>query len=196
MSPTDTTNFTAITAAYDSLDIHLRTGSKWKEFKKLRPSDDVVNDYFEKAVAFWDSLITSFPALQEMRDSHPDEKVAAAHRGGHGGHLLFRPVGLLLVVRVIRRLTESGIDLPEAIEVVSRAPVDIAQDPWAGLLWDPTNRRMITTREHKRAAERLLVYLVGGDLAPLKSSPDGLRSELAGLLNRPPEEFALPAQIR
>jgi hypothetical protein len=56
--------------------------------------------------------------------------------------------------------------------------------PWVGLLWDNVNRRMITEGAHQRAARKVLLYAAGGDLAQLKTDPDRLRRELAGILNR------------
>jgi DNA sulfur modification protein DndB len=190
--PSDRASFTTITALYDALNIFLSTGRGWTEFKKLRPPDKEVRAYLDRAVGLWDALIEHNPPLRQMSDSSPDQQVAASFRGEHGGHLLFRPVGLLLAVRVTKRLTDAGRRLRDAVRRISSVPIDLADKPWVGLLWDPTNRRMITAPENQRAAERLLVYLTRGDLARLKSSPGRLRHELAGLLKIPPGEYTLP----
>jgi len=190
--PGDKTSFTTITAVYDALNIYLGTGRGWTEFKKLRPPDKEVKTYLDRAVGLWDTLIEHNPPLGEMSDSSPAQQVAATYRGEHGGHLLFRPVGLLLAIRVIKRLTDAGSRLRDAVGRISSVPMDLADNPWVALLWDPTNRRMITASENQRAAQRLLVYLTGGNLARLKSSPRKLTHELAGLLNLSPGEYTLP----
>lgn len=193
---TDKESFTAITTVYDALDIYLpRTRRGWKDRKKLRPSEAEVNSFFRRASALWDALISHYPALQQMQGSQPEDEVAGIHRGEHGGHLLFRPVGLLLVVRVIKRLVDSRVSLPQAAQRVARTPSDIAAEPWVGLLWNATNRRMITSAENQRVAERLLVYLTFGHLKQMGLSVDELTGELAGLLNKPPDEVSLPAPL-
>jgi hypothetical protein len=63
--------------------------------------------------------------------------------------------------------------------------------PWAGLLWDPTNKRMITAGENQKVAWQLLYYGAGGDLATIKTTKEDLTDEYAGLLNKPVEEVKL-----
>ena len=86
---------------------------------------------------------------------------------------------------------DEGAALPDALRRVVRVPLELSDELWAGLLWDTENHRMIITRESKRAADRLFIHLVGGDLSSLKSSPENLQSELAGVLNK--ENYVLPA---
>lgn len=192
----DKTSLTTITAVYDALDIHLPdTRRGWVQFRKLRPPDRELEQYGKKAVRLWDTISRYYPPIREMRKGAPDDQVAAKYRGEHGGHLLFRPVGLLLVIRVLRCLMDAGESLQEAVRRIARVPAELASEPWAGLLWDAGNRRMITAGENQRAARRLLLYLVGGDLTTLKSSPDDLREELAGLFNTPVEEYSLPKRL-
>lgn len=124
-----------------------------------------------------------FSPLHELSSSQPLDKVASKFRDRDGGHLLFRPVGLLLAVRVARRLVDSGTPLERAVELVSKVPMELARKPWVGLLWDDINKRMITASENQRVAERLLFYAVDGDLSTMKTDITQLRLELAGLLN-------------
>ena len=137
-------------------------------------------------------LIEHFPPLQELKNSEPTEEVAGKYRHMQGGHLLFRPIGLLIIVQVLRYLTESGLQSAEAIRVMSQVPMELSAPPWAGLLWDTANKRMITTQENRKVAERLLFYSLGGDLRRLRTSPYDLKREYAGILNRDPTEVELP----
>ena len=57
--------------------------------------------------------------------------------------------------------TICGKQLTEVIRVVSQVPMEVSAPPWAGLLWDTVNKRMITTQENRKVAERLLFYSVG-----------------------------------
>ena len=186
----DTTSFTTITAIYDSLEFFLKDRRDWKAFRRFRPSDEGVESYGRTATELWESLRRNFAVIEEMYASDPADRVAARYRGLDGGHLLFRPVGLLVVARAIRRLMDQGADLQGATERLARLPMMLAEEPWQGILWNPVNRRMIISGETKGAAERLLVYLAGGDLEPLKATKESLRRDLRGLRTDP--DYHLP----
>lgn len=194
ISVTDKGSLTTIEVLYDILGIHLRDRSKqyWQTFKAIRPHDEVIMNFYKRGAEFWNMMIERFPSLQEFKDSEPIEEVAGKYRHTQGGHLLFRPIGLLIIVQVLRYLTESGMSLAEAIRVVSQVPMEVSAPPWAGLLWDIANKRMITTQENRKVAERLLFYSVGGNLRGLRTSPNDLKREYAGILNRSPTEVELP----
>ena len=144
---------------------------------------------------YWDGLSGQFPPLTELRESSAEEKVTGKYRGSHGGHLLFRPVGLLLVTRVIVDFRSSiGLNDDAALERVGHIPTELSEYPWAGLLWDNTNKRMITTKENQNVARRLLFKALGGDFskAPYKTTVNALRKQYAGALNRDIDETELP----
>jgi DNA sulfur modification protein DndB len=187
---TDKQSLTSIVVLYDIMDTHLRDkGTKaWKRYKTIRPSDDELDRFYSRSIAFWQLLTEHFPPLQVLRDSDPLEEIAGRYRHSQGGHLLFRPVGLLIVAKVLRRLADSGIQLAEAVRLVSQVPMEISNPPWAELLWDTTNRRMITAPENQKVAKWLMFYSVGGNLQVLRTDPEKLRQEYAGILNRDPDQ--------
>lgn len=83
----------------------------------------------------------------------------------------------------------------EAIERMSNVQMNLAESPWAHLIWNPLSRRMITRGPPKRAAERILYYSVGGDLSILNSSPEELREDIAAIQNVDISSIALPMFI-
>ena len=196
IKPDDHTNLTTIATLYDTMDIVLRDRKiGWKDHKRWRPAEKEVDALYSKAVQFWDGLSRPFPPLTELRESSAEEKVAGKYRGSHGGHLLFRPVGLLLVARVAVDLRSSmGLSDNSALECVGRTPTELSEYPWTGLLWDSANKRMITTKENQNIARRLLFNALGGDLSkvPYKTTVDALRKQYAGVLNRAPDAIDLP----
>lgn len=42
--------------------------------------------------------------------------------------------------------------------------MDLAGEPWGGLLWDGTNHRMVTAAPNQRVAGWVMFHAVGGDL--------------------------------
>lgn len=189
----DRMNLTTIITVYDVLDTYLPDDSKsWRSFKRLRPTDKVISDFYKKAHEFWDELMEFFPPLHELATSKPDQNIAGRYRNRDGGHLLFRPAGLDVVTQVIKWLqedTESA--LRPLVRKIAQVPMFLSEDPWVGLLWDPMNRRMITPGENRSAAKRLLYYGLGGKLARFNISQRQLRDEVAGLAGKAPEEVTL-----
>jgi len=191
LSANDRTNLTTLVALYDALDIQLRDRMKgWKDFKRERPAEREVNQFHESAKQFVDTLCRHFKPLREVRDNGPEEQIAGKFRDA--GHVLFRPVGLLVVTRVIRHLQNEGATLTQSVRRLAEVPMDLRHTPWVGLLWDPVNERMITTSENQRAARQLIHYAVGGDPAVAKYTKEGLREELAGLLKKDISKVKLP----
>ena len=199
IKPSDRTNLTTVVTVYDVVDLVLRDRQRgWEDYKRWRPSEPEVDEFYVKASEFWDAMCSRFSSLRELRDSTPNDHVASKNRSRSGGNLLFRPVGLMLVGRVVADLrSSSGISTTEAVEAVARAPTNLAESPWIGLLWDSTNERMLTTKENQKVARQLLFAALGGDLSrdPFKTSEEAVRRELAGLLNRDVENVSLPQYV-
>ena len=188
---TDKVSFTSIVTLYDVLDIYLKEKG-WKNFKRFRPSEERLKGLYARSNKLWEILAGSFECINELKVSTASDKVAGKYRHRDGGHLLFRPIGLLIFMRVLRKLIDSGSELSAAIKKSSKVPMEISKNPWAGLLWDVTNQRMITAGENQKAAVKLLFYSVGGKLSVLKSSKEELIKELSGLLNKEENEIELP----
>ena len=197
--PTDRRNLTTIVTLYDVVDMVLcdrRRG--WKNYKTRRPAEAEVDRLFAKARSFWDALCSSFDSLRELRDSSPEENIAGQYRDRGGGNLLYRPVGLMLIGRVVVDLLGStGMSLSDAVRIVGRTPVNLSRAPWLGLLWDGTNERMLTTKENQKVARQLLFHALGGDLTgePFKTSSASLKGELSGILNQDVNDLILPRFI-
>jgi DNA sulfur modification protein DndB len=187
----DTENFTTIETLYDALDTFLADQESWTDFKRSRPSDSRIRQYYRKSVELWDTIQKHFPAVKTVAESEKGEEAAREFRSPQGGHLLFRPAGLLLIMDVIRTLMEQDAPLSRTVKRLAEAPMELQRDPWAGLLWDTANRRMITPPENRKVAMRILYYGVGGDLDRLGTSPQELRNEWAGIVLRRPSEVRL-----
>jgi len=182
----DKQSLTSINALYDGLDIYFidRSKSTWRKFKRFYPGDEKIKELHKNAIGLWDTYCKYFPPLNELKESDPDKEVAGKYRHVDGGNLLFRPIGLLLSVKVVRHLMDQNkLSLAEAVSRISKVPMELSEEPWAYLLWNPLNKKIITASLNRRAAEKLFFNAVGGDLTVLKSSSDLLRQELAAIKN-------------
>ncbi|MBI2830757.1 MAG: DGQHR domain-containing protein [Chloroflexi bacterium] len=194
---TDKKCFTNITTLYEANDIILATdrGRKWKDFKRFRPTDVRLAGLYGKATEFWNLIVKNFPPLAEVQDSVSEDLIAGKYRHKGGGHLLFRTIGLLSFVRAVRMATQLEGTLSTWIPKFARLPIDLASEPWVGVLWEPTANVMITRKENQRTATLLLLYMLGIDLARLRTSVVVLKERYASALNRTIAEVDLPKRI-
>ena len=193
ISPRDGNSITSIITLYDVLEVVLREkGKSWHNFKKFRPNPSIVSQYYNRAAKFWDTMVEFFPPLKEFKETPSRKSVAGQYRSTSGGNLLFRPVGLEIVATVIREAINQGMTEKEAIERVSNISMDLANEPWVGLLWDKTNQRMLTAPTNKKVAKQVLFHSIGGNLSKMKIDIDDVWEEYAGLLNREKCEVKLP----
>lgn len=188
----DNRSFTTIITLYDVLETLFKKTQGWKTFKTRRPDDKTIAEVYAKSAKFWDTMAVHFPPLAEILTSLPGENVAGQYRHREGGHLLFRPVGLLILANVVRQAKDSGLTEEDAIERLAAVSMELTDEPWVGLLWDKTNRRMISGTTPQKVAKQLLFYRIGGDLGQMKTTFEKLRREYAGLLNREEYEVELP----
>ena len=191
----DRINFTSIVALYDCGEMVLRVSPRWDaNHKRFRPNDDVLDALTDYCAEYWDALMGENAVLQSYVEAAQDAHAARPYRGRHGGHLLFRPIGLLAHTWAATSLCrKEGMSPKVAIRRLTVVPMELAADPWPGLLWDAENQRMITSKEAQRVAMRLIYHSVGGALGDIaRTNEIELRRELAGLLNKAPEEVALP----
>lgn len=188
----DGTSLTTIGTLYDCLDAFLSVGQEdWKNFKQVRPDDRIIKKFFTAADSLWRTLARNFPEVAEVLRPDGGKEVAAKYRNRNGGHLLFRPIGLLLVVRTISELIDSGFTLSRACRQVARVPMKLVEKPWAGLLWDVTNGRMMTAGENQKAASKLLYVAAGGKAEDLGTTVEDICKEAAGILNISPSGITL-----
>lgn len=197
--PTDQQNFTTIEMLYDVLDVLLKDKPPqgWKTFKEIkRPEDQVLESYYQKAIHFWDTLIKNHTSIRDFSELEAQKGSAAPYRHEGGGVLIFRPIGLLVFMRALRTLLDSGQDMERAVYNLCQVPHEISEQPWNNLLWDTTNARMLTAQENQRVAWKLYVYMVDGNLRQLRTTPEKLIKEYAGIVNRSVDEVNLVRYIK
>lgn len=196
--------FTNIVTLYrsieDILQVYLKTvGSlttRWKNFQKKRPDQEVIDKakYFIKYV--WDEIIKNFLDVYNYLKLEESEKnKAVKYRHDKGGHILFRPIGVLTYINVISTLLRFNQKPKEVLPLLTRIETKIENDPWKGLFWESAQERMITRKENQKVARNLTLYMIGFDLRNLKTDKEELLKSYASLLNKELTEVTLPQKI-
>ena len=107
-----------------------------------RPSDEGIDEYYDFAVEFFKSMFRAFKPLKEFSKRGNEEISVQAYRGKHGGSVLYRPLGLSIVVDLIAALVAQGSDYKAAMRRVSKLKLELTDVPFVNTLWDPNLERI------------------------------------------------------
>lgn len=163
MPSTNLESITTIGNLYDILAILFSESEsslkkKKADLQRSRPADSELNAYFKLAKNYISLLAEHFAEFRSFLNASNPSTVVAKHRGAHGGKVIFRPVGLNMLTRVVAKLTRT-MSLEEAVKLASKLPRDLTSAPFATLLWITTtqtigNSNNVTLRE-------VLMHMVG-----------------------------------
>ena len=163
MPTANMTSLTTIANLYDVLTI-LFTNAHWglreqkADLQRVRPDDETLDKYFQFAKNYFLQLRTNFKALDEFFSEKNTERMIKKYRGNHGGHVLFRPIGLEIMTRVITRLTKN-MSLNRAVKLAAELPNSLNEEPFQWLMWEPNKKIMLNG--HKVTIREVLLYMVG-----------------------------------
>lgn len=163
MPTANTTSLTTIANLYDVLTI-LFTNTKFNlqkqkaDLQRIRPDDETLDKYFKYAESYFLQLRKNFKALDEFFSTNNTERVVKKYRGSHGGHVLFRPIGLEIMARVIARFTKD-MSRVRAVKLAAELPKSLNEEPFRWLMWDPNKKIMLNS--HKVTIREVLLYMVG-----------------------------------
>lgn len=159
---TNKISLTTITNLYDILKIifKYKDGSKSDEkLKFYRPSDLELDNYYDYALKFFKKLSDSFPEVQELFLSAEPALVTQKYRGEHGGHLLFRPIGLIIFTKVAILYSKNyDCSLFESVSKLSIIPTKLNSRPYRNIIWDPIRNKIISSG--RTLAIELLSYML------------------------------------
>ena len=110
---------TTISSLYDVLkhlfmfDVKQRTD---RSLRFNRPADDRLEHYYQVATSYFSAVGKAFKPVGDLFATDHPASITALHRGSHGGHLLFRQIGIDIFTRTaIEVATIRGIGLFEAV---------------------------------------------------------------------------------
>lgn len=159
---TNKISLTTITNLYDILKIifKYKDGCKSDEnLKFYRPSDLELDNYYNYALKFFETLSDSFPEIKELFLSTEPVFVTQKYRGDHGGHLLFRPIGLIIFTRVAILYSKNyDCSLFESVRKLSIIPTQLNSRPYRKVIWDPIRNKIISSG--RTLAIELLSYML------------------------------------
>lgn len=152
---------TTIGSLYDCLKLLFRYTSEMKpeDLRFNRPEDSVLDLRYKEAMEFISALRSTFSALDQYLSSAKPSNILEKYRNAAGGHVLFRPLGLDIITRVVvEQAKKDKGTIRAAVRKIGRIPVDLNRPPYAGIIWNPQTKRIVN-RERSLAVDLLLWML-------------------------------------
>lgn len=162
ISPQDRVVFTNAITIYDATELVLKS-KKWpisKKFKQWPRPLNELEEMFGKALRFWEGLCNSIEPIKKI-DGATSAPFPSDLRSSHGGHLLFRPIGLTTYARAYRMAVDAGLSEERAHSRLAKVDYDLNSPPWPGVVWHPGKRRMLYKKDNEMLCTKLLAYLIG-----------------------------------
>ena len=164
-----------------------RINEKKDELTKIRQSDEILNQHYANACDYFKRLTDTCIQLKKFTDASDSSTVVKKYRHLNGGSILFRPIGLKILTEIIAVLSEK-YPLSECFRMTSKLPTDLTQAPYNGVIWHPTQKKMI---RGKTLVKNLLLYM----LNHLPKDINQLREDYAKALEIETNEVQLPKKV-
>lgn len=193
LAPNNFSHFTTIINLYDVLCVvfaHIKNrfdNEKASQLRLYRPADEIVQEYNEFAEKYFEELASEFPALTTYFDSQDKEKVLREYRAKDGGHVLFRPIGLLIFSKVMAEL-RSKRSYAESLKMINKLPTNLNEPPYANTIWNTHSRTIDSRRE--AVCRDVLLYMLGQG-----KKLDDLKRRYARALEVNVESIELPDKV-
>ena len=132
-----------------------------KNSSSVRLGEDRIEYYYQRVLSYFEGLADINTQLKEYFEKGSESGIASTARGPDTRNVLFRPVGQRAFAGAIAALAAEH-DLESALASARAFPIDMAMPPFANVIWDPVQGKMIA--KGWRLAVRLLKYMC--DLEP------------------------------
>ena len=158
-----------------------------KELTRMRLSEAILDKHYGNACEYFERLADSFFPLTEFRAASNYSDIVKKYRNPAGGNILFRPIGLAIITEIISTLVKNH-PLDKCFELVTKLPTDLTADPYEGIIWHPTQKKIING---KILVRNLLLYM----LDEYKGDENILLENCAKALEKEQDEITLPQKV-
>lgn len=151
------TNFTTISAIYETIKIILEEHAELNSKYKIRPKDEELDNYFEEVFLFWDTVLNGVNLFQNL-----ESDVIVKNRKEY---LVFKPAGLIALFAGVKIAIKNGCELSMAVEKSNAINWKMNSDLWTNIIIKPDGA-IIAKSENRDLAARLIAYIICGDKLP------------------------------
>jgi DNA sulfur modification protein DndB len=155
--------------------------------ERIRLPEKQIAFFYEGAISFFERLSKIDPLLAEYFSGGEKTSVLERARDPAAPHILFRPMGLLLMVRVLVDL-RKWFSLAQSFKRLHSTPLVMTEEPFDGIIWDRSRANVVL--KGQSMAQRLLAYMLGARVDAAR-----LRQHYAEWLGQRTGEVRLPRRL-
>lgn len=148
-----------------------------KDFKRFRPSDEVIDDFISFNTRYWNKLI-KLNDIDEYIKDNSEEPSSLYRNKENGGNVLFRPIGLVPFVQATISDAKNyefenldDVDFEQVISDFKNVCFKLSDRPWKNVIWDPFTKTIKTTG-NKKLIKLLFQYYANMDGVYILSEND------------------------
>lgn len=155
----------------------------YKNYLRFRPSDEVIEEFKVHSQEFWETFTKKNKTIEEYCSLTEKKIPEKEYRNKeHGGHLLFRPVGLEPFIQaVVTVKKKSDKSYNEILDRFSNVNYSLNQIPWKSTVWNDLEKTMIMG---SKGLVRLLLLYMFGDNYLTTNQIESLKHKYASKINR------------
>lgn len=148
------------------------------DYLKYRPAEDEIISFKEYIFDFWNDFLGQIEVIKEY-DLNKNESPAEKFRNReNGGHLVFRPIGLLPFVTAVFELkNRHGHTLNYILNAFNNINLFLNQQPWKRFIWNDIENKTISG--DNQLVRLLLMYMYDKDKLK-KNELDSLKAKYRG----------------
>ena len=166
LGPDDSTALTTLIALYQILEVllskldHRFRSQVLESIKhKSRPEEDVLTGCLELSTRFFKLFAEHFPAINGYFRARNKQRWVARYRNSDGGHILYRPIGIVMFARLIVEYARSQRRLRTAFHRAAQLPQMLTEPGYNKVIWQPVSGTMVVGR--KKWSEDFLRMTLG-----------------------------------
>ena len=157
------------------------------ELTKIRLNDDILDKHYTNACNYFERLAEAFSPLTEFFDASDYSAIVRKYRNSEGGSVLFRPIGLTIMTEIVSTLTKECL-LDKCFALIAKLPTDLTAAPYAGVIWHPTQKKLI---RGKTLVRNLLLYMLNA----YDGAENKLREDYGKALELETNKVKLPRKV-
>jgi len=129
-----------------------------EEYLRNRPNDEYLDDLhgFLKNI-----IVNLFKTIPILKRISIDKENPGIFRTSEGGNVWVRPIFQLIAAEYIQRALLAEIPLEEVINKLVAFPVNLTEEPWVRVIWNPGTKKITGTKAEREFCVEALVVSTG-----------------------------------
>lgn len=166
----------------DNLNNRNYTTKQLKDYLKYRPDENVIMDFTNYLIHFWDLMRSNFIEIDSYVNVNEENAAEEMRSPFTGGNIFFRPIGLLPFVESVSKikLSDSNLSYNDILQRFSRMNRIVSQEPWRMILWNPLTNRMIM--RNQSLVKYLLINMFNANILSHRENQE-MKSKFATIFN-------------